>query len=106
MRGAQRGPAWAKACIGFNDAVLAYLEQTPSIRTVVLSSAIVQYLPGAEIADPRGIYSDGERLAEVPLSDELVMAGLLRSAERIRKAGRRVVFVAPPPSTGQDTDDA
>lgn len=86
---------WAQDCIAFNESVAAFLEQTPSIRVVVLSSLLGQYLPASGnrvlINDPGDHQAHDADL-------ELALDGLRRTVEKVRELGRRVVIVAPPPS--------
>lgn len=98
----QMTAAWAKGCIAFNDAVADYLSRTPSIRTVVLSSPLTQYVPDAEDAPWALSVREGSKNREMPLSEEHLLQGLARTAAAIHAAGKRVVFVGPPPTVGED----
>jgi peptidoglycan/LPS O-acetylase OafA/YrhL len=102
MKGSQHGLRWARDCIAFNDAVLRHLERTPSISTVILSSALVQYLPGAEVEKPTALLVQAGAFQPVLTTQTMLAEALARTTEAIRRAGRKVVFVAPPPSTGDD----
>lgn len=88
---------WAQRCLRFNEAVLRHLAETPSIRLVVLSSALVQYVPGGEDHDWRTLAQTPGGLAERPQDPDALLAGLARTVAAIRGLGRRVVLVAPPP---------
>lgn len=90
---------YAARCLVFNRSVLDYLAATPSIKVVVLSSPFYPYF---DVANRRLLQEkDGQLLEQVP-SQALALAALLRTIERIRALDRRVVLVAPPPSTGFD----
>ena len=92
---------WARDCIAFNDSVLAYLQKTSSIKVVVLSSLLSQYLDAThyqllERKDGAGTYE----LAET--RQELVVKGLKAIIDAVRAAGKKVVIIAPPPQSGLD----
>lgn len=91
---------WARDCIAFNDSVLASLKRSPQIETVVLSSILTQYAPGVE--DYRLMTRNGAIATIGPQSVPAVIASLHRTAEAVRRLGKRVVLVAPPPSIGYD----
>lgn len=87
---------WAQECIAFNDSVLEYLKNAPTVKTVVLSSAIDQLLNPANSA----IDSDG---AEQPTGQAVVLLGLRKTVNAIRETGKNIVFIAPPPSGNFDS---
>jgi peptidoglycan/LPS O-acetylase OafA/YrhL len=91
---------WARRCIQFNESVLAYLKTADSIGTVVLSSPFHQQVNASEYLlnqDPKA--GNYERVqSSVPEAIE----GLKRTADAVRAMGKRVVVIAPPPSTGFD----
>jgi peptidoglycan/LPS O-acetylase OafA/YrhL len=89
---------YAEGCIAFNDSVLEYLAKTPAVKVVVLSSPFYPYF------DPqRGLLLrvDGTLLERAPAQD-LAVAAMRDTVARLRAAGKRVLVVAPPPSTGVD----
>jgi peptidoglycan/LPS O-acetylase OafA/YrhL len=89
---------FAERCISFNQSVLDYLEATPSIRVVVLSSPFYPYF------DPqrRMLHVvDGVAVEQAP--DAALAREVLReTVARVRAMGKGVVIVAPPPSDGFD----
>jgi peptidoglycan/LPS O-acetylase OafA/YrhL len=89
---------YAEGCIAFNDSVLAYLQATPSVRTVVLSSPFYPYF------DPhrRVLLRERGRLVEREPAQALAIAAMRDTVRRLRAAGKRVLVVAPPPSSGVD----
>lgn len=94
--------AWAKQCIEFNESVLEYLRATASIETVVLSSPLSQYMrPSADTH----LIKAGGNYATSPATLEDTEAGLLRTIAAIHAAGKRVVLIAPPPSSGFNIGD-
>ncbi len=91
--------AWGKRCMALTDSVLKYAAATPSIRYVVLSSAF------AQVVDP----TEGEilvrydnALVREQRSVNTALAGLLATVDALRKAGKKVIVIAPPPETGAD----
>jgi len=91
--------AWAVRCLAFNRSVVDYLRTHSSIKTVVLSSPLRQYL---ERAQGDILLDEGHNTSEVPVSSTMALEGLRRTVDAVRALGRRVVFVAPPPSMGAD----
>lgn len=84
--------------------MLAYLEKTPSIKVVVISSPFRQYLTSFDgkhhwrtlgLAD--GIFV----VKEVGI--ETAVSAMAETIQRIRKMGKQVVLVAPPPAAGFNT---
>lgn len=98
-------PAWSRHCIDFNRSVLAYLRDNPQITTIILSSALAQYIPGAEDKDWRlAVHAgNGETIAVGDQSLPLVRARLRTTIDAVRAMHRRVVLVAPPPQIDLDT---
>eukprot|EP01032_Pedospumella_encystans_P037798 gene37798-42811_t len=87
--------AWGISCIRFNEDVLAYLRDTKSIHTVVLSSPLSQYLDARHHAH---LIQNGEDYRAVLMQPAAVYAGLRRTIDAVQQLGKRVVLVAPPPS--------
>lgn len=92
---------WAQACLEFNRSVLDYLQQTPSIKTVVMSSPFHQYLKQEQgkhrwrslsIVDGTGIEQD--------VGVELAAMAMAETIRQLRSLGKKVLIVAPPPSSG------
>ncbi len=82
-------------CIVFNDAVLEWILASESVSTVVLSSAFqpLEY----PLYDRHGLEMEGVDVIVAALSESLVNA-----VGQMQAAGKRVVFVSPPPANGQD----
>jgi peptidoglycan/LPS O-acetylase OafA/YrhL len=89
---------YAEHCIAFNDSVLEYLAHTPSVRVVVLSSPFYPYF------DPerRLLQRLQGKLVEREPGEEIAIAAMRDTVARLRAAGKRVLVVAPPPSSGID----
>jgi peptidoglycan/LPS O-acetylase OafA/YrhL len=88
------GAAFATRCLAFNQDVLAYLAAKPQIADVVLANNFGAYLdPGARLATPKGMLAtDPSFLAE----------RVTATTRAIEALGKRVVIVAPPPTSGKD----
>lgn len=90
--------AFAERCLGFNQSVIAYLAAHPSIETVVMSSPFYEYF------DPERRMLrvvDGHAVVQ-PANEAVALEALRDTIARLRALGKRVVIVAPPPSTGFD----
>lgn len=98
INGALYHPAWAESCMRFNRQVLEDLARRPEIDTVVLSSALTQYVRGAEDGDWRVLAQTLGGPQAFAQDDTRLLAGLARTVEALRRQGKRVVLVAPPPS--------
>ena len=89
---------FAERCITFNDSVIEHLAAHPEIRTVVLSSPFYEYFDPAR----RMLHVvDGNATIEKP-DAAMALDALAATIDRVRSLGKRVVVVAPPPSTGFD----
>jgi peptidoglycan/LPS O-acetylase OafA/YrhL len=89
----------AEDCLAFNDSVLALLDRTASITTVVLSSPFAYYVqPGGAL---RVRSADGT-VGDVQTSVAATLDGLRATVTAIRARGRRAVLVGPTPSDGID----
>jgi peptidoglycan/LPS O-acetylase OafA/YrhL len=97
-QGHRTGHAWAEDCIAFNRSVLAYLRATPSVRTVVLSSTLAQYVTDGNTL----LVEDGATFRSAPPGSAPVLAALRHTVAALRSAGKTVVLVAPPPTAAFD----
>ena len=97
-------PAWAKSCLEFNDSVMAYIRAHTEIETVVLASALVQYIPGAEDLGWKFLEKTPTGSAEQNQDLHVLTSHLEATVKALRAAGKRVVLFAPPPS--DETDGA
>ena len=90
--------AFAERCLTFNQSVIDYLKATPSIRQVVLSSAVYPYF------DPerRLLRQVAGAIVEQQPDAATAMAATRATIAALRGLGKRVVIVAPPPSNGFD----
>jgi peptidoglycan/LPS O-acetylase OafA/YrhL len=89
---------FAERCLTFNDSVIMYLAAHPEIRIVVMSSPFYEYFDPARRVLHR---VDGQVKVEQPDAG-LTLDTMVATIAKIRALGRRVVIVAPPPSTGFD----
>jgi peptidoglycan/LPS O-acetylase OafA/YrhL len=89
----------AKRCIDFNESVLEYLAQSPSVEVIVLASPFWRYLSASA---GRILVREADGFVEREGGVELAVSGLRNTIDAVRKLGRRVVIVAPPPSGGFD----
>lgn len=103
VNGGQYSAHWGRSCIAFNESVLAWLARHPEVDTVVMSSALVQYVPGAE-AGGWQLMSGTPRAAQVgPQSRARLEAALRQTVDRLAAMGKKSVLFAPPPSIDFDT---
>ena len=89
--------SWSEGCIGFNRSVVDYLRLHPEIKTVILSSALAQYVPGAEDKDWEMISREGGQFHSQPQKLSVLAESLGRTVATIRSMGKHVVLFAPPP---------
>jgi len=83
-------------CIGFNHSVIDFLRTTPSIETVVLSSLFFQYVTKVNYEH---VIQQGDTFISFPASAANALSSLRRTVGEIRALGKRVVIIAPPPSS-------
>jgi hypothetical protein len=92
---AGRYPAsWAANCVHFNESVISYVSSRPHITHVVLASLFDQYLRPRE-----SYYLDGEIVRQ---HRQIAVQSMVSTVVLLRKHGKRVVIIAPIPSTGAD----
>lgn len=89
---------FAERCLSFNASVLDYLARSPGVRVVVLSTPVYPYF------DPqrRMLHASDGRLEELTPDAALALHALGETVRAVRRLGKRVVVVAPPPSDGFD----
>jgi len=84
----------AKKCLEFNDAVLGFVAQTPSLKYAVLSSPFSQFADdGVRVLTREGAIVPGKEVAATALRNTL---------ETLKRLGVTPVIFAPPPSPGFD----
>ncbi|WP_293881936.1 acyltransferase family protein [Sphingomonas sp.] len=99
LTGATQNRDWAEGCLDFTQSVIKYLKDTPTIRTVVLSSVFKQYMTASDFhVLVHGI--DGDH--ETPGGPAVALNGTRATVQAIRALGRKVVVVAPPPALDWD----
>lgn len=91
---------WIEQCAAFNASVLTWLARHPEIDTVVLSSLLTQYLEAPKYALQRT--ADGARVTEPTAMADAALQDLQATVRRLKAMGKRVLFIAPPPSAPFD----
>lgn len=94
--GPHRDQIWAENCISFNQSIIDFLRSAPSIKTVVLSSALFHYVAKE---NSEHVVQKGTEFISSPASNASAISSLRRTVEEIRAIGKTVVVVAPPPSS-------
>ncbi|MEI2296859.1 acyltransferase family protein [Ensifer sp. MJa1] len=89
------GRDWPQDCVRYNSDVRRFLLANRSIRYVVLSSSLSQYLKEERVL------VDGHK--EVPSETRLLSDGLRATLAWLKENGFEPVFVAPTPHDGRDT---
>jgi peptidoglycan/LPS O-acetylase OafA/YrhL len=92
---------WGRDCNAFNRAVLEQLDREPQVEIVLLSSSLLQYLPGTGESFQL-LQAEGGGDRTLAPSENLLIAALKRTVGELRRRGKRVIFVGPPPATGTD----
>jgi hypothetical protein len=87
--------AWAESCLGFNRSVYEYLERTPSIDVVVMSSPFERYLYPDRF---RELSRRGPDLIEQDVSISSAVDAMKETIYALRRIDKRVALIAPPPS--------
>ncbi len=91
---------WSENCIEFNDSVVSYLEQTPSIKTVVLSSRFGYYLGEEKELLKKDVTDQSYERTEVGREETLI--GLKKSIDAVRALGKKTIVVGPLPAENFD----
>lgn len=87
--------AWAKGCVEFNNSVLKYIEQTPSIEIVVLSSPLNMHLDDISTIYAVNNFDRGDKISTLTNSMKFTV-------DQLHSYGKKVVIVSPPPRNGAD----
>lgn len=90
---------WAKGCLDYNDDVLRYAINSPTINTVILSSVFKQYMTPDEL---HVLVRSNNGLVERDGGIAVALQGMENGIRALRKAGKRVVVIAPPPAMDWD----
>ena len=88
------GRAWSERCIEFNNVVLSELGRIPSVNTVILGG-LWNYMLNATV-----ISRQGDAYLQQKLTTEELLPQLTFTIDAIRRMGKKVVVMAPPPATG------
>lgn len=89
----------AKACIGFNSNTLEYAKANQDIETVVIAGRLQGPLSKANSLLTQTAEDEYETREASP---EIVANALASLAKELHNAGKKVVFIAPPPANGSD----
>ena len=100
--GGERSIHWGEDCLAFNHSVITDLAKHPEIETVVLTSAMLGYIPAAEDHDWHLLVATPTGAGEQDLSVTALLEAIGRTAAAIHALGKRAVLVAPPPSIDID----
>ena len=95
---------WAEGCISFNQSVLDYISITPSIDVVVISSLYDQYLSGHKLLVKSNAATGEGSVSEIAGSESIALNSLAETIDSLRAMHKRVVLIAPPPSSSFDTN--
>lgn len=84
-----------RECLRYNDHVLEHLRAEPGIRLVIISSSFYLLSDGSPlyVRDGRAVTSGQQAL---------VQERLKATVDAVRRLGKQVVIVSPPPLTGED----
>jgi peptidoglycan/LPS O-acetylase OafA/YrhL len=90
--------SWAEECIKFNRSVISYIENEKAVEVVVLSSPFVQYVAESyfSLLTPAG---------EGQPSLQFAVDAMKKTIDTLRRAGKRVVLVAPLPRADYNMGD-
>lgn len=94
------GRRWTERCQAFNASVLDWLSRRPEIDTVILSSVLIQYVDAQQYQQLDWSVDGGPRPQRLDRTRLLREAG--QFVATLQQLGKRVVWVAPPPSSGFD----
>ena len=103
MSGVQYRRPWAEQCIRFNQSVIDYLSANQTVKIVVLSSSLAQYVPGGEAIPWRALVKTADGFNEIEPNLESLRTSVVRTeVDALHQIGKRVVLIAPPPSADFD----
>lgn len=102
LSGAVYNATWAEQCIEFNDSVVAYVAMNPHIEVVALSSSLLQYLPSGGEEPKTAVFRLENGFHTQGITTSELLASAKKTAQLLRDAGKRVVWIGPPPSIGFD----
>lgn len=86
---------WAKRCLAFNEKAILFIESSPSIRYVIMSSPYSGYFDEGELTQ---FYQDKKIIG----NRALAVAQMLTTLARLTASGKIPVLIAPPPKPGFD----
>jgi peptidoglycan/LPS O-acetylase OafA/YrhL len=89
---------YAKVCLSFNQEIVDFLAATPSVKVVIIASPFEYYLDPSH----RMLKQDGTHLALSDTSIDQTVWAVENTVQAVRAMGKKIVVVAPPPSSGFD----
>lgn len=91
---------WAIGCIEFNDDVFASIVNSDNIDVVILASTFKGFTQG----DPylAMVKTSDNMQNSSPISEKQSLTALTFTIDQLRSFGKKVVIMAPPPSSRQD----
>jgi peptidoglycan/LPS O-acetylase OafA/YrhL len=91
--------AWAEHCIDFNESVLEFLRHDPSVKIVVMSSPMTQFVDADNWTH---VFKSGDEFTVTVPNLDTTTRAFRETADALRAAGKRVILIAPPPTAGVD----
>ncbi len=91
----QHGLSWAQKCLAFNQSALDHAIKNPDIKLVVIASAWMHMLNV-----PLHVKITGDEAQAIQLSKDDIIEAIDQTVSILKKSGKKVVLVAPPPSLG------
>lgn len=95
-RGETFARPWSEQCQAFNASVLSYLDSAADVDVVILSSLLEQYVDGTRY---QALQGEQVQAASV----DVALLALRDTVQALRRLGKRVILIAPPPSAGFDS---
>ena len=97
--------SWAADCLAFNQSVLDYLTQNPSIKLVILSSPFTPYLGASSELNPSWQLlkkSDAGGYIILESNESNAMDSMRKTIKMLKQMGKRVLLIAPLPASNFD----
>jgi peptidoglycan/LPS O-acetylase OafA/YrhL len=89
---------FAGGCIDYTRSIIDYVESAPSVEVVALTGSFLRFLtPGFQM-----VKADGAAKVIVPSDPAVVTSAFVRTIGELRKRGKRVIIVSPPPQARFD----
>lgn len=89
---------WAERCLAFNEKAIRFIESSPSIRYVIMSSPYSGYFDEGELTQ----FYQGKKIVG---NRALAVEQMLTTLARLTASGKIPVLIAPPPRPGFDVGE-